>query len=60
MWHFFQYLKSHECRIHDVVGWKKNPTQLLIRLVGQRYNEDKNIDEYYSLLYDIGIKCHLT
>ena len=24
---------------------KKNPTKLLIRLIGQRYNEDNNIDE---------------
>lgn len=42
---FLSVLKIARMQDTRCCWMKKNPTKLLIRLVGQRYNEDKNIDE---------------
>ena len=42
---FFSVLKIARMQDTRCCWMKKNPTKLLIRLVGQRYNEDKNIDK---------------
>jgi hypothetical protein len=42
---FLSVLKIARMQDTRCCWMKKNPTKLLIRLVGQRYNEDNNIDE---------------